>query len=153
MLDNYTEITVQSGNRYHVRATIAGLDVVSESLKTNGGVTANRVRYFARGVYTLTPKYRGIQELYAYRDDFDDPTDSARGKLRSEICQAAGIYARAHTSAMVESYAAAITGIASAADRDAAKLESEAKDKRDYAGNLRREACDILAGFLAQDAA
>ena len=150
-LDNYTEITVQSGNRYHVRATIAGLDVVSESLKTNGGVTVNRVQYFARAMFTLTPKYRGILELHAYRANFDNPTDSARVKLRAEICEAAGIYAREHTAGMVDSYTGAIEGIAYRAHREAAELETQASKKRDYARSLYDEAAAIAGEFYGVD--
>jgi hypothetical protein len=150
-LDNYTAITVKSGNTYHVRATIAGLDVVSASLKTGGGVTVNRVQYFARAVYTLTPKYRGILDLYAYRDGFDDPTDSARKKLRAEICDAAGIYAREHTAAMVDSYTDAIERIAHKAHCEAAELEKEAGKKRDYARGLYNEAAVIAGEFYGVD--
>ena len=142
-LHKYQQIRVSSGNRYFVRSTIVGLDIVSAAL-SDGGVSVNRVSYFARAVYTLTPKYRGRLELYAYRENLGEPTDSARVKLRAEIAEAAGIYAREHTIHMIGSYSDALMAQATSIYSDAIKLERLASAQRAEAAEYQRQSHDVL---------
>ena len=152
MLENtYTRIKVASGNAYYCRATIAGIDVVSPALSA-GGVLINRVRYFARGVYTLAPKYRGIQDVYAYRKNCDGPTDNARRKLRAEIAEAAGVYAQ-DAETMREHYREALIGIARSKDREADNLHSEAYDLQGEADDIRDQVAALLFGTGELDSA
>jgi len=142
-LEKYQQIQVDSGNRYFVRSTLVGLDIVSPA-QFRGGVTVNRVNYFARAVFTLTPKYRGILELHAYRENFGDPTVSARAKLRAEIAEAAGIYSRDHTMHMIRSYSDALIGQAVSIYSEAKKLEDQASDLRSEAAEYQRQSHDVL---------
>ena len=126
------KITVASGNSYYVAANSVGLDVCSEEFDgsreyadRDKTVTVNRVEYFARGTFTLSPAKRWDPlALHAYRPgSFASPTAAARPKIEAEIIEAAAIFARTRPGLMVGGFAADLDSQAAAKIREAEKLE------------------------------
>ena len=158
-----TRITVDSGNAYFCRATMAGIDACSEQFVAFGAadndrrdcdrfVVINRVSYFARGLFTINCE-AGRQwnwdplGLSIYRNgNYSDPTSAARCKIEREICEAVGYFAKRYPRAMAEGAADDFEAQAQREHGEAKKLQAAAADHMAACGALLDRAADVRRG-------